>query len=49
MQTVLLVAGVVSLFLPHQLETAIVLMHHLLNAAMGLNQVRSASVAASAR
>ena len=49
MQIVLLVAGVVSLFLPHQLETAIVLIAiTLLNAAMGLNQEGKASASVAA-
>ena len=49
MQVVLLVAGVVSLFLPHQLETAIVLIAiTLLNAAMGLNQEGKASASVAA-
>ena len=48
MQIVLLVAGVISLFLPGQVPTGVVLIGlTLLNAAMGLNQEgKSASVAA---
>jgi Ca2+-transporting ATPase len=49
MQIVLLAAGIVSLFLPHQLETAIVLIGvTLLNAAMGLNQEGKASASVAA-
>ena len=49
MQVVLLVAGIVSLFLPHQLETAIVLIGiTLLNAAMGLSQEGKASASVAA-
>ncbi len=49
MQIVLLVAGIVSLFLPHQLETALVLIGiTLLNAAMGLNQEGKASASVAA-
>ncbi len=49
MQVVLLIAGVVSLFLPHQLETAIVLIGvTLLNAAMGLDQEGKASASVAA-
>ena len=49
MQIVLLIAGVVSLFLPHQLETALVLIGvTLLNAAMGLDQEGKASASVAA-
>jgi Ca2+-transporting ATPase len=49
MQVVLLVGGVVSLFLPHQLETAVVLISlTLLNAAMGLNQEGKATASVAA-
>jgi magnesium-transporting ATPase (P-type) len=49
MQVVLLVAGVVSLFLPNQLETAVVLIAlTLLNAGMGLNQEGKASASVAA-
>jgi Ca2+-transporting ATPase len=49
MQIVLLAAGIVSLFLPHQLETALVLIGvTLLNAAMGLNQEGKASASVAA-
>jgi P-type Ca2+ transporter type 2C len=49
MQIVLLAAGIVSLFLPHQLETALVLIGvTLLNAGMGLNQEGKASASVAA-